>query len=319
MKIMIDLIANLAAHRYKLDVFHKEKLTLMILTLLETTEEHPAILMACIDTIDCLCQNSEIQNYVVTEKKIPYLLIDILKIQTDEKIVVKSSRLLTNLTINQSCIPHILEANLLSVLANIVMPHFYNNRLAAEQNKKMETYVLKILTRIYHSKQNKQLILKSGYLDCLIRTIETTENIQDSYIEILYSYSEYMPSFLNKRAFICLIRVLTRKIQNKEVTNKCLRTIKNLSNLYDKDEGDAMIEGTTQMYEKILSSEIKEDGLFLLALHLLRSHQLRMMLQKKKDHVLELVKKLSEDAKYIDVCRQIFFLVYNPLNTLDQT
>jgi hypothetical protein len=60
MKIMIDLIANLAAHRYKLDVFHKEKLTLMILTLLETTEEHPAILMACIDTIDCLCQNSEI-------------------------------------------------------------------------------------------------------------------------------------------------------------------------------------------------------------------------------------------------------------------
>lgn len=64
-----------------------------------------------------------------------------------------------------------------------------------------------------------------------------------------------------------------------------------------------MIEGTTQMYEKILSSEIKEDGLFLLALHLLRSHQLRMMLQKKKDHVLELVKKLSEDAKYIDVCR----------------
>jgi len=30
----------------------------MILTLLETTESYPAILTACIDTIDCLCQNA---------------------------------------------------------------------------------------------------------------------------------------------------------------------------------------------------------------------------------------------------------------------
>ena len=104
-------------------------------------------------------------------------MIDVLKIQTDEKIVVKSTRLLTNLTINQSCIPYILEANLLSVLANIVMPHFYGNKLAAEQNKKMETYILKIITRISNSKQSKELILKSGYLDCLIRTIETAEVI----------------------------------------------------------------------------------------------------------------------------------------------
>lgn len=64
--------------------------------------------MACIDTIDCLCQNPEIESYVVTEKRILYLLIDVLKIQTDEKIVVKSTRLLTNLTINQACIPYIL-------------------------------------------------------------------------------------------------------------------------------------------------------------------------------------------------------------------
>jgi hypothetical protein len=61
----------------------------------------------------------------------------VLKIQTDEKIVVKSTRLLTNLTINAACIPYILEANLLSVLASIVMPHFYGNKLAAEQKKKM--------------------------------------------------------------------------------------------------------------------------------------------------------------------------------------
>jgi hypothetical protein len=87
--------------------------------------------MACIDTIDCLCQNPEIENYVVTEKKILDLLIDVLKTQTDEKIVVKSTRLLTNLTINPNCLPFILQANLLSVLANIVMPHFYGNKLAA--------------------------------------------------------------------------------------------------------------------------------------------------------------------------------------------
>lgn len=236
--------------------------------------------------------------------------------QSDEKIVVKSTRLLTNLTINQSCIPYILEANLLSVLANIVMPHFYGNKLATEQNKKMETYIQKIITRIYLSKQNKDLILKSGYLDCLIRTIETTENIEDAYIEILYHFSEYMPSFLNKRSFICLIRVLTKKIQNKEVTNKCLRTIKNLSTFYEKDEGDVFIEGTSQMYEKILSGDIREDGLSLLTLHLLRSHKLRAVLQKKSDSVLEIVRKLSEDAKYVDLCRLISFLAYNPYSLL---
>jgi hypothetical protein len=38
MKILIDLVANLASHRHRLDLFHKEKLTLAILTMLETTE-----------------------------------------------------------------------------------------------------------------------------------------------------------------------------------------------------------------------------------------------------------------------------------------
>ncbi|CAM6000709.1 unnamed protein product [Sphagnum balticum] len=171
MKIVIDLIANLSSHKYRLDQFHKEKIALVILTLLETVDSYPQILMACIDTIDSLCQNAEIENYCVSEKKLPYILIDVLKTQEDEKIVVKSTRLLTNLTINPVCIPYILEANLLSVLANIVLPHFSGNKLAAEQNKKMETYTLKIISRIYHAKQQKNLILKSGYLDCLIRTI----------------------------------------------------------------------------------------------------------------------------------------------------
>lgn len=85
--------------------------------------------------------------------------------------MVKSTRLLTNLTINPACIPHILRASLLSVLANIVMPHFYGNKTAAEQSKKMQTYILKIISRIYHSKPDRYTILKSGYLDCLVRTI----------------------------------------------------------------------------------------------------------------------------------------------------
>lgn len=171
MKILIDLVANLSAHKYKLEIIHREKITLLILTLLETTETNAGILMSCIDTIDGLCQNPEIESYAVSAKKLPYILIDILKIQEDEKIIVKSTRLLTNLTINSLCIPFILEANLLSVLANIVMPTFYGNRLEKEQSRKMETYVFKILTRIYNSRQSIALILKSGYLDCLVRTI----------------------------------------------------------------------------------------------------------------------------------------------------
>ena len=62
---------------------------------------------------------------------IAYIIVDILKIQTDEKLVVKSTRLLTNLTINPACVPHLLKANLMSVMANIVMPHFYGNKMAA--------------------------------------------------------------------------------------------------------------------------------------------------------------------------------------------
>jgi hypothetical protein len=55
--------------------------------------------MGCIDTVDGLCQNTDIEFYSVKDKKLPYILIDILKIQEDEKIIVKATRLLTNLTI----------------------------------------------------------------------------------------------------------------------------------------------------------------------------------------------------------------------------
>lgn len=44
-----------------------------------------------------------------------------------------------------------------------------------------------------------------------------------------------MPNFLNKRAFISLIRILTKKINTKEIIIKCLRAIKKLSSFYEKD------------------------------------------------------------------------------------
>lgn len=71
------------------------------------------------------------------------------------------------------------------------------------------------------------------------------------------------------------------------------------------------------MYEKLLTSnELKEEGLFLLAYHLLRSYKLRQVLQRRTDHVLDFVKQISEDSKVADLCREIYFLVHNPYATL---
>lgn len=40
MKLLLDLVSNLAAHRTKLEVMHKEKITLLIITMLETIESN---------------------------------------------------------------------------------------------------------------------------------------------------------------------------------------------------------------------------------------------------------------------------------------
>jgi hypothetical protein len=85
------------------------------------------------------------------------------------------------MTLNENCIPYILQANLLSVLANIV--------LAVYRNQKIETYINKILLRIFAKKPDIKTLLKSGYLDCLIKTIEINEQIDDSYVDILLHYS----------------------------------------------------------------------------------------------------------------------------------
>ena len=86
-----------------------------------------------------------------------------LKTQEDEKTITKATRLLTNLTIQADYIPAVLKANLLSILANIILP--------AHRNEKLDVYVNKVLIRVYNSQQPIDLILKSGYLDCLVRAL----------------------------------------------------------------------------------------------------------------------------------------------------
>lgn len=139
-------------------------------------------MMGCIDTVDGLCQLPQVENYVVMDKNLPYLLIDLLKVKEDEKLLTKTIRLLTNMTINEICIPYILTANLLSVLANIVLP--------VHQNEKIKAYINKIIVRIFNNKPDIKLILKSGYLDCVMKTIEISKNIDDYFIDIILFYSK---------------------------------------------------------------------------------------------------------------------------------
>ena len=53
-----------------------------------------------------------------------------------------------------------------------------------------------------------------------------------------------IPNYLNKRAFICLIRILTKKIGSKDPTIKCLRAIKKLSGFFEREEFDFFVEGS---------------------------------------------------------------------------
>lgn len=45
--------------------------------------------------------------------------------------------------------------------------------------------------------------------------------------------------------------------------------------------------------------------------HLLRSYKLRSVVNKKGDKIYEIIKKLSLDTKYMDICKEILFLMYN--------
>ena len=200
---------------------------------------------------------------------------------------------MTNLTIHPECIPSVLKANLLSILGNIVMmTHF---------NKKLETYINKVLVRVYNSQQPIQLILKSGYLDCLVRAMEISENVDDVHVDIMLYYSKSFPTFLNKRAFMCLIRVLTEKPTSKELIEKSIKIFKILLNMsVDRDEEDLVCNGSIEMYSQLLP-KYPVDMLYLLGSHCLRSKKLRELLRKKENSkVVNLIN--SED--FITLCGQ---------------
>lgn len=163
----------------------------------------------------------------------------------------------------------------------------------------MEGYVLKTLSRIHQCKPAIELVLKSGLLDCLVRTIELCE-AEDSHLEILFFYSSHLPNFLNKRAFSCLIKVLIRKVDSKVMIGKCIVSFKNILTFsYHRDDEDEVIEDVPAMYQHILNSEFLVDGLFLLVYHLLRSHNLRKMLRRKEAKVAEAIMSLGKEELYL--------------------
>lgn len=77
-------------------------------------------------------------------------------------------------------------------------------------------YIFKIIMRIYQTKPKPapDLILKSGFLDCLVRLIEMTD-VDEKFLDILFHYSPFIPNFLNKRAFSSMIKILTLKVTNQ--------------------------------------------------------------------------------------------------------
>lgn len=68
-KLLLDLITNLATHREltKMEIFHKSKISLLTVTLLETIETtHTELIASCIDSIDAICQDPVLENWYVS-------------------------------------------------------------------------------------------------------------------------------------------------------------------------------------------------------------------------------------------------------------
>lgn len=225
--------------------------------------------MACVDTIDGLCQSSEIENYVVMDKNYLMQLIDLLKVKEDEKLITKCIRFLTNMTLNEMCIPYILQANLLSVLANIVLPGYTSDKIC--------TYINKAIVRIYLRRPDVKLVMKSGYLDCLMKALEMSDQVDDSFIDIMLHYCQYIPSYLQHRAFFNLVKLLTTKQNHRETVEKCLKIIRIIFSSEEKDVEDIVIPGSSSMYEKLLQNNQNHqmDILFLIGLHCTKSNNFK--------------------------------------------
>lgn len=297
-------------------MLHNHKITLLTVTLLETIEsEHPEIIATCIDAINALCQESVIEKWYVIEKRLPYILLDILKLQSEETLVLKAMRMAHNITLNANCIPTILKSNILGVIANIVIPHIGLHRLSVENEqfcKKVELFIIKMIVKVYEAKPPLEQILKSGFLDCLVRLIEMSE-VQENILDILFHYSPHIPNFLNRRTFSSLIKILTVKVTDRKALVKCLQSLRNiLSFSYQTQQEDNIIQGISDMYLKFIATEFTEDALFLLFYHLMRSLKFRELLRSPQDKIQQQLVKLADQEKYKEICRTIIFLIYSP-------
>ena len=88
-----------------------------------------------------------------------------------------------------------------------------------------------------------ELVLKGGYLDCLVRMIEMAD-VNEFFLDLLFHYSPYIPNFLSKRAFSSMIKILTVKVNDKEILAKCIQSLKSiLSFSYDVQEEDSLFKG----------------------------------------------------------------------------
>ena len=125
-------------------------------------------------------------------------------------------RLVANLSIHTSITSFILTSNILSVVANVVLPHLRVGSMHDDEASKIEGYAIKSIFRLYQAKPELGLILKSGFMDCVIRIVETIK-VEDNFLDILFSFAKHLPTFLNKRAFSCLIKVLAQRTANKYI------------------------------------------------------------------------------------------------------
>ena len=71
--------------------------------------------------------------------------------QEEELILIKTIRLIANLTIHQQNIESLLKSNLFSVLGNIVMPNTSIVHMQQDNVTHIQNSILKMLIRIYQA------------------------------------------------------------------------------------------------------------------------------------------------------------------------
>lgn len=79
-------------------------------------------------------------------------------------------------------------------------------------NAKIEAYINKILHRIFNQRPPIKQILKCGYLECLLKSVDNSpQNVEDTFIDIMLHYSQHFPSYLSSKAFFALVKFLIIK------------------------------------------------------------------------------------------------------------